>query len=128
MAHLLLTPGESLLMRAALKSRLTELGRPGDHPEDEVGEVEAITRLLRQMVHTPAAADALELQASAVDTELMARSLSRAASWQRSLLPQARQQGVLASLCRKVEGVADHPSLPQRVARHVTHLLHRDLA
>ena len=82
MAHLLLTPGESLLMRAALKSRLTELGR----------------------------------------------SLSRAASWQRSLLPQAREQGVLASLCRKVEGVAEHPSLPQRMARHVTHLLHRDLA
>ena len=128
MAHLLLTPGESLLMRAALKSRLTELGRPGDHPNDEVSEVEAITRLLRQMVQTPQPTTAVELQTSANDTELMARSLSRAASWQRSLLPQAREQGVLASLCRKVEGVAEHPSLPQRMARHVTHLLHRDLA
>jgi len=125
MPQLVLTSGESLLMRAALKRRLAELGRPGPAPQPAVTEAERITRLLQQIAGTAMHDDARVL-ASADETEVMAQSLRRSVAWQRSLLPHARQQGVLATLCRKVDGAVVHDtSLPERLARHVTGLLHR---
>lgn len=124
MPQLVLTSGEGLLMRAALKRRLAELGRPGPAPEPAVTEVEHITRLLQQIAGT-ALHDEVRVLASADETDLMVQSLHRSAAWQRSLLPHARQQGVLATLCRKVDSaVAHETSLPERLARHVSGLLH----
>ncbi|MSQ09977.1 MAG: hypothetical protein EXR52_03100 [Dehalococcoidia bacterium] len=125
MPQLVLTSGESILMRAALKRRLAELGRPGLTPEPSVTEIERITRLLQQIAGTPMPAD-VRVMASSDETALMAQSLHRSAAWQRSMLPHARDHGVMATLCRKVESLTVHePTLPERLARHVTGMLHR---
>ncbi|GEM_PF-6925343 len=125
MPQLLLTPGETLLMRAALKRRLIELGKPGNLPTTEIAEVESITRLLRQLAMHPSN-NTLPLNASTDETVLIARTLNRQAAWQRSVLPQAREQGVLATLRSKVEALVTPSSLQQRVSRRLTGLWRHD--
>jgi len=125
MPQLVLTPGETLLMRAALKRRLIELGKPGSLPATDIVEVESITRLLRQLAAQPAG-HALPLNASTDETVLIARTLNRQAAWQRSVLPQAREQGVLATLRSKVEALVAPANLQQRMSRRIAGLWRRD--
>lgn len=126
MAQLLLTAGETLLMRAALKRRLAELGRPDGRADGAVAQVEHITRLLQRLA-TAGPQEPVQVLATDEEALLIAQSLDRSAAWQRSLLPHARDQGVLASLCRKVYAAAgEQPSsLTQRLARGVGALLRR---